>query len=113
MLNSVNIAGRMAGDPKAKEAASGVLRCTFTLACERDRPRPDGTRPVDWIDCVIFGKGAQFVRDTFRTGDELSVKGALRSLTRTDRDGTRRMKWEVECEHVYFGRKKSRNEIVP
>jgi single-strand DNA-binding protein len=75
---------------------------SFTVACERDYTQ--GTqREADFIDCVAWRQTGEFVSKYFRKGSMIVVDGRLQSRKWQDRDGNKRVAWEVNAEHCYFG----------
>lgn len=66
-MNKVILMGRLTRDPEVRytqgESATAVAR--FTLAVDR-RFKRDGEQNADFISCVAFGKGAEFIEKYFR-----------------------------------------------
>ena len=110
MLNSIQIAGRMVKDPEYRVTQSQKPVTTFTLAVERDFARQGERREADFIDCIIFGNGADFVSQYFKKGNMAIVSGRLQSRDWTDRDNNKRRSWEVIASSVYFGEAKPKEQ---
>ena len=64
MLNNVTIMGRLTNNPEDK-STSVVSIVRFAIACQRDYARQGEEKKTDFIDCVAFGKTADFVRNYF------------------------------------------------
>ena len=102
-LNHVTIMGRMTRDPEGSYSQSGTEIVRFTLAVDRDRKSSDGSRETDFIDCVCFGKTAEFVSKYFGKGRMAVVDGRLQINDWTDDKGNKRKSASVVAQSVYFG----------
>lgn len=105
MLNHIVLMGRMVRDPELRRTQSGVAVASFTLACERDYAG-NGERETDFIPCVIWRAGAEFVQKYFRKGSMTVVSGRLQVRQYTDKDGNKRSVYEIVADNVYFGESK-------
>lgn len=102
MLNTITVMGRLTRDPELRTTQSGVSVTSFTVACERDYTQ--GTqRETDFIDCVAWRQTGEFVSKYFTKGGMIVVDGRLQSRKWQDHDGNKRVNWEVNADHVYFG----------
>lgn len=106
MLNKIIIHGRLTRDPELRTTQSGVSVASFTVAVDRDFSDQSGDRGVDFIDCVAWRSGAEFVSKYFRKGQLILVDGRLQSRKWEDRDGNKRTNWEIIADHTYFGEPK-------
>lgn len=105
MLNEIVLAGRLTKDPEKRMTQGGTSVCSFSLACERD-VKQNGERQTDFIDCVTWGRTADFTEEHFQKGMLAIVKGRLQMNKFTDRDGNNRTAPEVNVDRVYFGESK-------
>lgn len=103
MLNSITIMGRIAKTPELRRTTNGNAVCSFTLAVERDYKSEDGTKETDWINCIVWRNNAEYVTKWGTKGRMLCVEGRLQSREWKDKDGNKRMAWEINAERVYFG----------
>lgn len=102
MLNTITIQGRLTRDPELRYTQNNTPVTSFTVACERDF----GDKQVDYIDCVAWRHSAEFVDKYFSKGSMATVAGRLQSRSWQDKDGNKRVNWEINAEHVYFGESK-------
>lgn len=102
MLNNVTIAGRLVKSPEMRTTQSGKNVTSFTVAVERDYQQ-GGERKTDFVNCFIWGSGANFVSTYFGKGSMILVTGRLESRIWADRNDNKRTEWEVNADHVYFG----------
>ena len=102
MLNHIVISGRLTKEPELRTTQSGTSVTTFTLAVERDF----GDKQTDFIDCVAWKSSAEFVSKYFSKGQLVIVSGSLQSRKWEDKNGNKRVNWEVNAERVYFAESK-------
>ena len=84
--------------------------CSFRLAIDRDRKGPNGERQTDFIDCVAWGRQAEFVAQWCAKGVMAIVVGRIQSRRWTDQNGNNRTAIEVNCDEVSFGETKKSRE---
>lgn len=106
MLNHMVLQGRLTKDPELRTGQSGNSVTTFTVAVERDFSKD---KEADFINCVAFGKTAEFISHYFSRGDMIIVSGSLQSRKWEDKQGNKRTDWNVIADHVYFGGGKGEN----
>ena len=106
MLNHIVIMGRLTRDPELRYTQSQTPVASFTVAVDRDYSDQSGERQTDFIDCVAWRQGGEFVSKYFSKGSMIVVEGRLQSRKWQDRDGNNRTSWEVNADHTYFGEKK-------
>ena len=106
MLNRIVIMGRLTRDPELRTTQSGISVTSFTLACDRDIKSENNENNVDFIDIVAWRQQADFVSKYFRKGQLVCVEGRLQARPWTDRDGNKRVSYEIVTDHVYFAESK-------
>lgn len=102
MLNHIVIMGRLTKDPELRYTQSKIPVANFTVAVDRDYQQ-GGEKQVDFIECIAWRQGAEFISKYFRRGSMIVVAGSLQSRRWQDRDGNNRITWEIQTEHTYFG----------
>ena len=85
MINNVILLGTLARDPYTTTSRTGDAITYVTIVAERSA-RQDGTKAADYIDCVSYGKTADFIGKTFKAGDLIAVAGKIRSAS-YEKDG--------------------------
>lgn len=98
MLNIVVLLGRLVKDPELKMTANNTEVCSFTIAVERDF----GDKKADFIDCVAWRANAKFISQYFKKGQMIAVTGSLQSRQWEDKNGNKRINWEVIVGNSYF-----------
>lgn len=106
MLNHITIMGRVVRKPELRYTSNNTATTTVTLACDRDFVAQGQQRATDFVDCVIWRQGAEFVNKYFDKGDLMVATGRLQFREWEDREGNKRRNAEVLVEHVYFGTNK-------
>lgn len=74
-LNSVNLVGRVGGDPDVKYFESGSVKCRLTLAVDRRSRNED---QPDWFTLELWGKTAEVAANYVKKGSLIGVSGALK-----------------------------------
>ena len=111
MLNKFIAIGRIVRDIELRATANGTSVSNFTIAIQRKFKDANGERQSDFINCVAFGKTADFVKSYFSKGDMISVDGRIQTRNYEDKDGKRVYVTEVVTDEVGFvGGKKDSNE---
>ena len=75
--------------------------CTFSIAVD-EYPK----ETTNWIDCVAWGKTAEFVVDYFAKGDKIEIKGRGKKETYTDQNGIKKSNTKCVVEKVGFSGKR-------
>lgn len=101
MLNKNIIMGRLTRDPVVKEK-DGEVYAKYCLACERDYKTEIGNTPVDYIDCIVFGKKALWTGNNLKQGNKIVVTGRLASSIYSDDSGKNVKSITVIVEDQYF-----------
>ncbi|EGQ4044244.1 single-stranded DNA-binding protein [Staphylococcus pseudintermedius] len=110
MLNRVVLVGRLTKDPDFRTTPSGVSVATFTLAVNRTFTNAQGEREADFINCVVFRKQAENVKNYLSKGSLAGVDGRLQSRSYENQEGRRVFVTEVVCDSVQFLESKNNNQ---
>lgn len=103
MLNIIAIEGRLVRDPELRRTGSGTAVASFTLAVDRDiKPKDAERAETDFLECVAWGKTAEFVSKYFTKGQMAVAKGRLQIRQYTDKNEQKRRSAEIFVEAVYF-----------
>ena len=110
-MNKVILMGRLTRDPEVRysqgDSATAVAR--YTLAVDR-RFKRDGEASADFINCVVFGKSAEFAERYFRQGLNVVVSGRIQTGSYTNRDGVKVYTTDVVVEDQEFAESKAASE---
>ena len=100
MLNSIVVQGRFTKDPELRKTNSGKDVCSFTLACD------NGNRGTDFIGCVAWGQTATTISRYMDKGSMAVVEGSLHSRKWEDKNGNKRVEWEITVNAIHFCEKR-------
>lgn len=107
-MNKVILMGRLTRDPEVRysqgESANAVAR--YTLAVDR-RFKRDGDATADFINCVSFGRSAEFAEKYLRQGVKIAVTGRIQTGSYTNKDGVRVYTTDVVVEEQEFAESKA------
>ena len=103
MLNRIAIMGRLVKDPELRRTQSGIAVTSFRMAVDRDFKSQDGTKQADFFDVVALRSPAEFVSRYFSKGRMAVVEGRLQTRDWTDKEGNRRVAFEIVADNIYFG----------
>ena len=78
-MNNCSFVGRVTKDIELKQTQDGRNYCRFTLACDREFKKEDGTRDADFIPCVAWENRAKAIADYVKKGNRFGVSGHMRS----------------------------------
>ena len=107
-MNKVILMGRLTRDPEVRysqgDNASAVAR--YSLAVDR-RFKRDGEQATDFINCVAFGRTAEFAERYLRQGTKLLVTGRIQTGSYTNRDGVKVYTTDIVVEEQEFAESKA------
>lgn len=95
-MNNCSFIGRITKDLELRRTQTGKAVCSFTLAV--DRPKVKDV--TDFVDFVVWGQGAEYLSKYAHKGNKVSVTGALTSRKWEDKNGNKRINWEITCDTV-------------
>lgn len=116
-MNKVIIIGRFTRDPEIKystgENATATAR--FSLAVNRRFKNKEGNYDADFINCVAFGKTAEFIEKYFTKGMAIGVTGRIQTGSYINNEGQKVYKTEVVVEETEFveSKNKGTSDNVP
>ncbi|MDR2833248.1 MAG: single-stranded DNA-binding protein [Streptococcaceae bacterium] len=101
MLNQSIIVGRLTKNAEITLTAKGKQKTSFTLAVNRSYKNEKGEVPVDFIDCILWGKQAEiFVQYTCK-GALMGVMGEIHK-NKYEKDGQVRYYTILNCKSFQF-----------
>ena len=110
-MNKVILMGRLTRDPEVRYSAgeNALAIARYTLAVDR-RFRRDGEANADFINCVSFGRTAEFAEKYFRQGLKIAVTGRIQTGSYTNRDGVKVYTTDIIVESHEFAESKRTSE---
>lgn len=113
-MNKVILMGRLTRDPEVRysQGAEPLAIARYTLAVDR-RGRRDATageQTADFIQCVSFGRTAEFAEKYLRKGIKILIGGKIQTGSYTNKEGNRVFTTEVVVEEQEFAESKASAE---
>lgn len=104
--------GRLTGEPTIIMSNSGSSIAKFTTALDRAF-KQEGQPTADFVNCVAFGKTAEFIEKYFHKGNRIAYTGHLQTGS-YEKDGVKHYTTDIVIETVEFceSRKSSSTEPV-
>lgn len=110
-MNKALLIGRIVRTPEIRysqgERASAVAR--YTLAVDR-KYKQEGQANADFINCIAFGKLAEFAEKYLRQGIKIAVTGRIQTGSYTGKDGQKIYTTDVVIEEQEFCESKSNSQ---
>lgn len=107
-MNKVILIGRIVRDPEVRysqgQNANAVAK--YSLAVQR-KFKQEGQTDADFINCVAFGKAAEFTEKYLKKGTKIAVVGRIQTGSYTDKNGNKVYTTDVVVEEQEFAESKS------
>lgn len=107
-MNKVIECGRLTKDPEVRcsQGSNATATAKFTLAVDRKIKR-DNEPTADFINCVAFGKTAEFIEKYVKKGTKLICVGEIRTGSYTNNEGKKVYTTDVLVNECEFAESKS------
>lgn len=103
-MNKVILMGRLTRDPEMRGDGTSLV-ARYTLAVDR-RFKKEGQADADFINCVCFGKSAEFAEKYLKKGTKVVVTGRIQTGSYTDKDNKKVYTTDVIVEEQEFAESK-------
>lgn len=102
-MNKVILMGRATRDAEVRysQGENSVVTARMSLAVDR-RFKREGGPDADFINCVAFGKVAEFLVKYGRKGTKFLVEGRIQTGNYTNKDGQKVYTTDVVIEQLEF-----------
>ena len=103
-MNKVQLVGRLTRDPEIRysQGENATATARFSVAVNRRFKNSEGNYDADFINCVAFGKSAEFVEKYFKKGMASGLTGRIQTGSYTSKDGQRVYTTDVVVEESEF-----------
>ena len=110
-MNKVILVGRLVRDTETRvtQGDNPTYITRYTLAVDR-KFKKDGEPSADFINCVAFGKSAEFAEKYFFKGMKVGVSGHLQTSSYTNKEGQKVYTTDVVIEEQEFCESKQASE---
>ena len=111
-MNKVLLMGRLTRDAEIRysQGDNSMAIARFSLAVDRRGRRDSNSneeQTADFINCVAFGKTADFLERFGRKGTKFVVEGRIQTGSYTNKDGQRVYTTDVVVENLEFAESKN------
>ena len=108
-MNKVILMGRLTRDPEIRYANNENNTCiaNYTLAVDRRFKRQGDEQTADFINCVVFGRGAEFADTYLHQGTKIIAEGRIQTGSYTNKDGQKIFTTDVLVESQEFAESKA------
>ena len=107
-MNKAILMGRLTRDPDVRysQGENPMAIARYTLAVDR-RFKRYGEQSADFINCLAFGRSAEFAEKYFKQGTKIAVSGRIQTGSYTNREGVKVYTTEVVIEEQEFAESKA------
>ena len=107
-MNKSILMGRLVADPEIRYSQGAEVTCIarYRLAVDR-KYKKDGEQNADFINCVVFGKGAEFAEKYLHKGTKILATGRIQTGSYTNNDGQKVYTTDVVVEEQEFAESKA------
>lgn len=95
-MNSINITGRICADPEKRTSNSGKSVTSITVAVKR----PFTKDTTDFLTVILWEKKCDYICQYGHKGDMVAVSGVLTARSWEDKDGNKRISYEIVSDTV-------------
>lgn len=100
MLNKIILIGRLTKDVELRNAGDTTV-AKYSLAVNRSFKK-EGQPDADFINCVAFGKSAEFANKYFQKGQQVAVTGRIQTGNYKNKEGITVYTTDVIIEEQHF-----------
>lgn len=111
-MNKVILMGRLTRDPEIRYSSGNepTAIARYTLAIDRRYKRQGDDQTADFINCVVFGRGAEFAENYLHQGTKIVASGRIQTGSYTNKDGVKVYTTEVIVEEQEFAESRAEAE---
>lgn len=109
-MNKVILTGRFTRDPEVRYTNDGTSIARFSIAVNRRFVKEGSDQKADFLNCVAFGRSAEFIEKYFRKGMKADLSGRIQTGSYTDKDGVKVYTTDIVVEEIEFGESKGSSQ---
>lgn len=100
-MNKVILIGRLVKDPEVRYTGNQMAVARYRLAVDR-KFKKEGEQSADFINCVTFGKNAEFAEKYLTKGIKIAITGRIQTGSYANKDGQKVYTTDVVAEEHEF-----------
>jgi single-strand DNA-binding protein len=112
-MNKVVLIGRLTKDPEVRYGGENNDKAVARFTVAVDRKFKTENQSADFINCIAFGKTAEFIEKYFTKGMRIAADGRIQTGSYTNKEGNKVYTTDVVLENVEFCEKKNSAQDVP
>lgn len=111
-MNKCTLVGRLTKDPEIRysQGENATATARFSVAVNRRFKNAEGNYDADFINCVAFGKTAEFLEKYFKKGMAIGLTGHIQTGSYTNKDGQKVYTTDVIVEETEFVESKNASD---
>lgn len=109
-MNKVILTGRFTRDPEVRYTNDGTSIARFSIAVNRRFVKEGSDQKADFLNCVAFGRPAEFIEKYFTKGMKVDLSGRIQTGSYTNKDGVKVYKTDIVVEEIEFGESKGSSQ---
>ena len=111
-MNKVILCGRLTKDPEVRYSSGDkqTAIARYNLAVDRRFKRQGEEQTADFINCVVFGRGAEFAENYLHQGTKIRAEGRIQTGSYINKDGKRVYTTDVVVENQEFAESKAASD---
>ena len=108
-MNQVILCGRLTKDPEVRYSSGDkqTAIARYNLAVDRRFKSQGEEQTADFINCVVFGRGAEFAENYLHQGTKIIAEGRIQTGSYINKDGKRVYTTDVVVENQEFAESKA------
>lgn len=99
-MQKLFVIGNLTHDPELSETASGVAKCTFSVAVNRTYTRGDGERGTDYFSCIAWRGIGETIARYCKKGSKIYLEGKLEQRSYEDNQGIKRTVYDYIIDNM-------------
>lgn len=108
-MNKVILIGRLVAEPELRSTNTGKTVANYRLAV--DRPfKQDGQPTADFLNCVAWGKNAEFAGTYLHKGIKIAIEGRIQTRS-YEKDGVKHYATDIIVDRHEFCESRERGGI--
>ena len=104
-MNKVIAIGRLTKDPEVRSTQDGTAVAKYSMALDR-AVKKEGQPSADFINCVAWGKNAEFAEKFLAKGMKIAIEGRIQTGHYTDKNGNTVYTTDIVIDRHEFCEKK-------
>lgn len=108
-MNKVILMGRLTRDPEVKVTGETTV-ARYSLAVDRRYKKDGDEQTADFINCVAFGKSAEFAEKYLHKGTKIAVVGRIQTGSYTNKDNVKVYTTDAVVEEQEFAESKAASQ---